>query len=94
MDKHKIAKDYIEMVQKCDKFVDKLPRSISPAFFDNEYTDAQITLINKLLKQCLTNEQYKDLMYFAHAADKPIIYYDDQEFDNIFAYWLYKYNIE
>lgn len=93
MDKHKIAKDYLEMVQKCDKFVDKLPHSISPAFFDNEYTDAQITLINKLLKQCLTNEQYEDLMYFAHE-DCPVTYYDGYQFTDVFSYWAYKYSIE
>jgi len=93
MDKYKIAKDYLKMVQECDKFVDKLPRSISPAFFDNEYTDAQITLINKLLKQCLTNEQYEDLMYFAHE-DYPVTYYDDYQFTDVFSYWTYKYSIE
>lgn len=93
VNKYTLAKDYLSMTRKCEEFVNKLPRSISPAFFDNEYTNAQIELINKMLKQCLTSEQYDDLMYFAHE-DCPVMYYDSLQFNDIFEYWAHQYNIE
>lgn len=93
VNKYTLAKDYLSMISQCEEFVDKLPRSISQAFFDNEYTTAQIELINKMLKQCLTSEQYDDLMYYAHE-DYPVVYYDSLQFNDLFEYWAYKYNIE
>ena len=93
MDKVKIAKTYLEMVKLNAEYLNRIPKDIAEAIFDNQYSENLNTYLHLYLEQLLTTEQFEDLMYFAYESN-PRIEYEGQEYTDIFSWWLNRYAIE
>ena len=91
MTKYEIAEMFMQMENLNSEYIDKIPADINSVFFDNEFVYNIQTLLHSLLTQCLGQEDYDDLMYFAYETNPKVIV-DNQEFCTLIDYWNYKYS--
>ena len=93
MTKYDIAEAFFDTEHECKMFLDGLPRSVEPAFTENEAYVAQEQFAHRLLKQLLSESEYDDLCYFAYESN-PQIEMDGFTFHNLEDYWTYCDSLE
>lgn len=81
-------KTFIEQHRNAEAFLEKLPNSVWSLFIDNEYSDAQHTIIDAALVDLLGKDKADWLYWYVDGVgekfvldnDKKIVFNTDEEF--------------